>query len=407
MTKFVLPRVILGNRGDLASRWGVLHALNNLGVRDATVFAREKDEIPQLSYPNLPYAPMHNLLQGTAGWSALSQADIALWAVGLDFQDDSSLTKLIYLWITFHLYKILGLRIWILFQGAGPLTTPMGIRLARSVLKTTELFAARDPGTFRLIGEICPSLKRVQAYDAIFLPGFENAVDPAEKNPKWFNGHIPKSSQPLVGFNVRQWFHFASSILPYGLAKQTYQKRSEIQMEKLIESSVRLVRLLRNQLNVRVLLISAYQPGLITWEDDLNWLKRIKTFFEDDEDVLLIDQPMTLPNYFRLISRLNLMIAMRLHSTLIAFRLGVPSINISYTLKGMDIIKHLELDENVFDLEDFILSPNSTFERAGAILADQDRERQRIQVATSQAIRGNMRVLQDLLEAEENCLSPI
>jgi hypothetical protein len=43
---FILPRVIYGNLGDLASRWGVLRALRQLGAVDVTVFRNLEHDAP-------------------------------------------------------------------------------------------------------------------------------------------------------------------------------------------------------------------------------------------------------------------------------------------------------------------------------------------------------------------------
>lgn len=172
--KYILPRVILGNRGDVASRWGVLRALHLLGVQDVTVYSRSMEDVPPSLYRTASYQPVRNLLPGNGHWSRLRAADTVLWSVGLDMQDDSSLAKLMYLWVTFHLYHQMGLKVCCLFQGAGPLSTKLGQWLAGSVLKEVDLFVARDPGTHNLINRISPGIKSILAHDAIFLPGFED-----------------------------------------------------------------------------------------------------------------------------------------------------------------------------------------------------------------------------------------
>ena len=298
----------------------------------------------------------------------------------------------------FRLYRMLDLRIWMLFQGAGPITTRFGKLFARLVLKQVDKFVARDPGTYELIGSIAPNTERILAHDAIFLPGFEEDIKKLSSDENaWLSMKLESDGRPVIGLNIRQWFHFASSLIPYQLARQKYLERSEEGMEHLIAATTELIKLLREQLNARVLLISAYQPGIVPWEDDQTWLERIKTYFVDDPDILLTNDPISLSTYFGLMSKLDLMIGMRLHSTLIALRYGVPAINISYTLKGAAILRHLELPENVVDIQHFLESPQLVFERAVAILRNLPQEQEKTKEAIRTAVDINMSVFRKLL----------
>jgi len=390
--KAVLPRVIYGNLGDLASRWGVLRALHRLGVTEVTVFRNLAGDTPPLPFHSLPYRPLHNLWLDRPAWQALRRSDTVLWAVGLDMQDDSSLARLIYLWTAFRLYRALGLRIICLFQGAGPITTRAGRWLARAVLDQVDVFVARDPGTSALIEKLNPRPRRIVANDAIFLPGLEDDRRPHEALAPLLAG-----GRPVIGVNVRQWFHFASSLVPYQFSRRAYQHRSEARMPALLNVMAEVVGRLRTRLAARVLLISAYQPGIRPWEDDLPWLARIKARFAEDDEVQLVHWPLEMPPYYDLMARLDAMIGMRLHSSLVALRFGVPSVNISYTLKGGDILRHMGLPESVFSLEAFLHSPEAMWTRLEAILAQHEVEHRRVQEAVNRAIAHNLAVLQELL----------
>ena len=397
--KLILPRVIYGNRGDLASRWGLLRTLHQMGIEDVTVFCHQPEDVPSLSYPTLAYRPLRNLYLDRPAWRAFRHAETVLWAVGLDMQDDSSLVRLLYLWTAFRMYRLLGLRIICLFQGAGPINTAMGRQLARMALAEVETFVARDPGTFALIKRLRPQTNAILAHDAIFLPGFEQdtrALSPTEENLLAYL--VPPTKRPLIGINIRQWFHFTSSILPYQLAQETYRKRSEKRMEALIDSMAAVIASLHAEREMQIVLISAYQPGVVPWEDDLPWLARLKAHFANDENVLLIDSPLSLPAYYSLMSRLDLMIGMRLHSALIALRFGVPAINLSYTLKGKDIMAALGLGQNVIDLDGFLENPQAVSKRALDILSNLPAERHQTLQSIKKAIQTNLALMQKLFD---------
>ncbi len=398
--RYILPRTILGNRGDLASRWGVLAALKSLGADDVVAFQKIKDDTPDLGYTTLFYGKGRNLILPFKDWKYFKKPGTVLWSVGLDFQDDSSQLKLLYLWVAFSLYRFLGLKVCCLFQGAGPLRTDLGRWLAAKALKNVNLFIARDPGTYNLIGDVSPKTHRILAHDAIFLPGFEAEIENISKNEKAPVDHYTGENKGklIIGINIRQWFHFTSSILPYQMNKSAYQRQSQAKMDQLISSTATMVKDIREELNARVLFISAYQPGVVPWEDDLQWLQILKSGFDNDPNVVLTDTPMSMRQYFYLMSKLNVMIGMRLHSSLIALRMGVPSINISYTLKGKDILEYMGLGNNVVDIKDYLENPRIVTKRLKDILSDIKNERELVEKRTQASIQENMELLSKLVQ---------
>jgi polysaccharide pyruvyl transferase WcaK-like protein len=368
--KYVCPRVIRGNRGDLLSRYGILSALYKQGIESLTVFCHKPEDIQGLSYPTLPYGGVHNLIPTRDGLARLSRSDVVLWTAGLDLQDDSSLTKLLHQYCVMLSYRMLGLKICAVAQGAGPLASGWGRFMARQTLNLMAGFQARDPGTLALLESLNSKTQLALGYDGIFLGDFD--VDAISHAQKALVEQIAarKPAQPLIGFNIRQWFHFSARLLPYQYARQLYLSHSEAKMGHLIQAAARLIRLLRQKLDARLVCVSSYEPGVEAWEDDLPWLMRIKTLFEDDSEVIVVDQGLSLMAYGSLISHFNLMIGMRLHSTLVALRFGVPSINLSYTAKGLDIFRYLGLEDCVFDVEDFISDPTAVYEKAASIVDD-------------------------------------
>jgi polysaccharide pyruvyl transferase WcaK-like protein len=145
-------------------------------------------------------------------------------------------------------------------------------------------------------------------------------------------------------------------------------------------------------------LLSAYQANQVSWEDDTPWLAQIQAHFSTDDHIHLANQVLSLPQYFQVISRLSLMVAMRLHSSLIALRFGVPAINISYTLKGQNIFQYLGLHENVTNLEQFMQDPEHITGMIRLIMEAPQKERQKAHDATRAAIAQNITVLNSLLK---------
>lgn len=398
--KYLLPRAIFGNRGDLGSRWGVLSALKELGLQNIIIFRKFPGDIPDLFPNSFPYGKARNIVLPFGYWKYFKYPNVILWAVGLDLQDDSSLMKLVYLWVVFSLYRLAGMKIFCLFQGAGPLKTKSGRWLAARALSQVNLFIARDPGTYSLIGNISPGTRKIIAHDAIFLPGFEKdaAGISTEENRLVDEYFGDKSHGPVVGINIRQWFHLNSRILPYQMNQKAYVNQSQEKMDQLIYSMAEFIKKIRKDYNARVLLISAYQPNVVPWEDDLPWLIQLRKQFVEDSEVQLTDKPLSMPQYYALMSRLDVMIGMRLHSSLIALRMGVPSLNISYTLKGRDILEYMGLGKNVVDLNGFLIDPLIAYERFCEIITNIGMERLEVKQHTQRSIAENMDVLNKFMK---------
>lgn len=398
MTRFVLPRVTKGNRGDIASRWGLLRGLQQARVQEALIYYNLPEDVPLPAFASFRYIAPGNTLLDFARNKTKNNLDTVLWAVGLDLQDDSSLIKLIFLWGRFWLYRRMGLKVWMAFQGAGPVTTPLGNWLARQVLNQAHLFIARDPASYELAGQINSRVTRRLAHDAIFMPRMEmDLLNVPSRELDLLEGLFKEKERPVIGLNIRLWFHFASNLLPFQLAKKQYLQRSSSKMDSLISASSMLVKMLREKYDAKVVLISAYQPGVVAWEDDEPWLAKIKQNFVDDSNVINFNTPLSMPAYFMLMQKLDLVVGMRLHTCLIALRFGTPAINLNYTLKGKDILSHLGLDENTFELDDFIESPAILSRRIEAALNERETEKLKIARAVQTAIDQNMAVLNALL----------
>lgn len=394
--KAICPRWIRGNRGDLLSRLGILSALQIEGFKDLVVYCDKPQDIFPLEYKTANNGFLYNLIPSPKGFRELLKAEAVLWTAGLDLQDDSSLAKLLQTLILFYSYRLLGLKIYAIAQGAGPIATRSGRAITRLILNCVDGFLARDPGTYQLLKEIQPKANLTLGYDGIFLGDFDLDLITNQELKSIDNISTKKPGQPLIGFNLRQWFHFSSSLIPYQFARKKYLQRSQVNMSRFIAASVKFIEMLRHKLNARVVLVSAYEPGVQPWEDDLPWLQQIKAQFPDDGQVVLVEQPLSLLAFCGLISKLDVMIGTRLHTSLTALRFGVPAININYTLKGKDIYLSLGLDDDVIEIESFISNPSATINRIMNYLNGQN-ERNQIKAKIDDIIKMNNKIFTDFI----------
>jgi polysaccharide pyruvyl transferase WcaK-like protein len=112
-----------------------------------------------------------------------------------------------------------------------------------------------------------------------------------------------------------------------------------------------------------------------------------------------MEETRSLDSYFQTMSSLDLLIGMRLHSSLIALRFGVPSINISYTLKGKDIMEHIGLKGNVIKIEEFIESSTTLKNRVTGIIHHLEEEREKVNTCVKQAIKVNTTILDSIFNS--------
>ena len=391
---FVCPRVIRGNRGDLLSRQGILQALQDRGLNDIVVACHQAGQITPLGLSTAPYGRLYNLIPGWKGFRALWRARTVLWTGGLDLQDDSSLAKLVHTLAVFTSYRLLRLRTVALMQGAGPLTTRTGRWLARRILNRVDTFVARDPKTLELLDSLNSRCRLVLAWDGIFAG--DPLREPLSSSEQTLVDDLvgDRGRRSIIGFNLRLWFHFASGILPYQFVKRRYQERARVRMAALLQSAAQVLRELRVRYDARILLLSMYEPDTEPWEDDLPHLERLGTLVGDDE-IRVVREPLSLRGFCELVRRLDLVIGMRLHSTLTALRLGVPAIHLAYTLKGHDIFAALGLADLVRDVDEFIDAPEKLTETIARVLADEGIA-ERVQAAAEQAVSRNHAVLEQL-----------
>jgi polysaccharide pyruvyl transferase WcaK-like protein len=391
--------MIRGNRGDLASRYGILSQLHLLGFKDVTVFCDAASDIASLPYNRQPYGFVYNLIPRCQGLKKLVFADTVIWTGGIDLQDDSSLLKLCHTACAFMAYRLLGKRVFVFMQGAGPISSKAGRMLVRLIVWLTNAFVARDSGSLQLLRAITGSSdKPILGYDGIFsgqFPG-NGATNADAALTSAFPNATNKKSALTIGFNIRLWYHFSNGVLPYHIQRKAYQRRSQERMGRLIDASCLAIQDILNRFPATIKLISMYEPCAMTWEDDEPILSSIKQRFMHESRVLLPKESLGLHDFCSMVGALDCMVGMRLHATLIALRFGVPSITLNYTLKGRDIFRDRGLSEYVIELEDVIRSPAIVADKVNQALSDDNLE-SAIQSFNKKAYDKNQSIFETIL----------
>ena len=143
-------------------------------------------------------------------------------------------------------------------------------------------------------------------------------------------------------------------------------------MSRIVDALAALIRHLRREHDAEIVLLSMYEPGIEPWEDDQPLLDRLKVLFAEDDGVVLFCDDVTIESLASTIGRLDLMIGTRLHSTLIALRMGVPALHIAYTGKGRAIYCDLGLADWLVGIDELLDSPELLIKLADEVLSNPD-----------------------------------
>lgn len=281
------------------------------------------------------------------------RGDEIWWACGHDLQDDSSALKIPFILAKFIFFRIMGLRIRIIAQGAGPLATPMGRCCTRIMLKLVDSASFRDRESLLLVGRIAPESmhKMRQTVDCALFAADE-----------YMPIRLPVSSdRPLqIGVNLRRWYHFDNHWLPY-------EYRIRLRMVKDIPGGTEMKELITGMAlfldrqierqNMCVRMIPMYPPGIEPWENDIALLTQLKSAMAHQDRVEIVSADLRPDQLLSVFNDLDVMIGMRLHATIIATMLGIPSIHLAYSPKGYSYFKMIHQEKLCIPV-DGLLSPD-------------------------------------------------
>ena len=162
-----MPHIVLagylgcGNLGDDAVMMGFVHGLGN-GF-EFTVLAGDPSEVMRL----------HNLRavsrRGKAVDEAIERADAVVFPGGSVFQDATSVRSVVYYNNIVRKAKSAGKKVLLVGQGVGPVTTFLGKRLTCSAFTAADLVVARDPATAQTLKTIGVRRHIYAGADSAFL----------------------------------------------------------------------------------------------------------------------------------------------------------------------------------------------------------------------------------------------
>ena len=334
--RIFLVRPIEPNRGDVISRYGLLKRMARLAAPPRVVVLSQRDpgELPLAAAVVRP-GPLKDIIPRREQFRLYERGDEVWWACGHDLQDDSSALKLPFILAKFLFFRLRGLSIRVIAQGAGPITTPFGRWCTRGIMRLVKSASFRDSESLALAAGIAPKSvdKMTQTIDCALF-----AADGTGKG----RSKSASDKRRLVGVNLRRWYHFDGHWLPYeyrvrlGLIKEI---PGDQKMERFISEMARFLDKQVDERDIRIRLIPMYPRNVEPWEDDVTLLNELKSRMTHAEAVEVIEEDLPPEKLLAVFQDLDVMIGVRLHSTIIATMLGVPSLHLAYSPKGYSYFK--------------------------------------------------------------------
>lgn len=235
----------------------------------------------------------------------LATADLLISGGGSIFQDVTSARSLPYYISVVALARLLRKPVIFYAQGVGPINRGFSKFLMRLVGNRVNLITLRDEDSreyLQRLGVVRPPL--LVTADPVFslVPDEQD-----EQRAGRIAAHLAHG-KPLIGVSVRRW-----------PALDGYQPRLARVLDKLAEGGYQIV----------------FVP--MAYPDDISECSLVSSLMQ--HDARIVDKYMTSREHLAFISRLELMIGMRLHALVFAASCGVPFAGISYDPKVDSFLK--------------------------------------------------------------------
>lgn len=341
--KILLPRFIANNVGDLMSRQGLLQCLKEK-VPDARTLIVTTS--PQSFFPSeveaIPPGLFKDALPRMEQLKKLKRGDVVLWACGHDMTDESSALLIPHMYFKLLTYKLMGLEVHVVAQGAGPLKTAWGRFFVRRIVKLADSVSLRDPISLALVAKaagVPESRLHLSADTAVLATEIKKA----------------EPGSPLVlGVNVRRWHHLTGGVIPY-----EYKARMGIAdsvpgqdiMDEFISGMAAFLDNVVEEHDLRIKFIPMYPPGKEPWEDDASLgeavIRRMR-YSEAAENFAELVPPEQMVDVF---AGVDVMLGVRLHSTIVPTSMGIPALHLAYSPKGFAYYERLGMSECCMPLE--------------------------------------------------------
>jgi len=243
---------------------------------------------------------------------SIYKSDMLLSGGGSLLQDISSTRSLIYYLSIIKIAELFNKPVMVFANGIGPINKKMNRFFTKKVLNKVELITLRDFKSEKTLEDIDVKNNIYVTADPVFT--LEASQDARISDILTREG-IP-TDKPLVGISVRKW-------------------RNTENLKKVV---ARAVEYINNNYNARVLMIPMHYP------EDLEISNEIKEI-ANCPDCYVLKENYCVEDIIGIINKLELIVAMRLHSLIYAATQAVPMIGLVYDPKVEGVLELIGIDE--------------------------------------------------------------
>ncbi len=343
-----------GNIGDDAITLGLVHGLGNAGY-EITVMAGRPEETNRLyGFSSVDRRDFKAIEL------AMSQCDALVFPGGSIFQDVTSVKSVAYYSKLISMAKKAKKKVLLLGQGVGPLESFFGKRMAAAAFNDADVISVRDSESVQTLKDIgVRKAPRLTADNAFLLPN----VEAADENQGFTVGGMK-----TVGISVRPLDKKTDVATIFGdFCRLLYQGGS---MPVLIEMD-------KEEDGPLIAEIAKRQGGKIP-------------------DLRKMATPMQLQQR---LSRMDSIVAMRLHAGILASTVGIPPLMVNYDPKVAAFSKMMELGTPLAvqgltaqRLFDTFTSFQKDRERNGRVVERKRDEMRKLAELNVELVRDNVRI---------------
>lgn len=242
---------------------------------------------------------------------AIKNCDLFLSGGGSLLQDITSTRSLLYYLILMKLAKLFNKPVMVYANGIGPIDRKINRFLTRKILNKVDLITLRDEDSQLFLENLGVVNDNIYiTADPVFT------LDPTEEEKiiKIFKDEgIPKD-KPLVGVSVRNWEN----------------------VENLVDTLGKSIDYMIKKYNVNVILIPMHYPKDLSISNSI--LEKVNY-----EGCYILKDKYSVEDIMGVIKKLEIIIAMRLHSLIYAATQDIPMVGIVYDPKVEGFLKSIDM----------------------------------------------------------------
>lgn len=251
---------------------------------------------------------------------ALKSSSLLISGGGSLLQDVTSTRSLLYYLGVMKIAKLFKKPVMVYANGIGPINGKLNRHLTKKILNKVNLITLRDEDSKDFVQKLGVKNKNIYVTaDPVFTL---KSIDKNSTDLIFKEENIPLEGK-YIGISVRKW----------------------TEDEHLIKQISKTIKYINEELNIKTIIIPMHYP------EDLDISRQILKNVDSTKNFVL-NKEYSAEEIMGVINKLELIVAMRLHSLIYAATQETPMIGLSYDPKVDGILKSLNIENNC-DVEKF------------------------------------------------------